>query len=328
MGSPHSGGKGPGKKAKVRAESLGSPDQFTFTDVTDADLSTQYTSNTITVAGMGSGTTAAVTVAGATYSKNGGAYTSAAGTATNGDTFAVRHTSSAEYETAISTTLNIGGVFDTFTTWTLAEEIGDTTAPTITSADPSGSYAEGDPVGGTLTADETVTWSKSGTDAGSVTLNASTGVWSLPTTDYETKTSYSFTFTATDAADNTDTQAVSITITDVDEEEPAGDLTTPSVTVTTAAGVAPEVDIGINSDHFAGYYIDIQRSTTSDFAELTMDVDYQIQPSDIASGEITNAVLIANEGYSDPTGTYYQRYRIRREDGAVSLWVTITDTIA
>lgn len=96
----------------------------------------------------------------------------------------------------------------------VTQEIPDTTAPTITSDNPSGSYEEGVSIGGTLTADEAVTWSKSGTDADAVTLNASTGVWSLEETDYETKQSYSWTFTATDAAENSTNQVVAITITE------------------------------------------------------------------------------------------------------------------
>jgi hypothetical protein len=94
------------------------PNAFTFTDVSSATPSTQYTSNTITVAGITG--VAVVSITGGTYSKNGGGYTSAAGTAVNGDTFAVRHTSSASASTATNTVLTIGGVSDTYTTTTAA----------------------------------------------------------------------------------------------------------------------------------------------------------------------------------------------------------------
>jgi hypothetical protein len=96
------------------------PDAFSFTDVTDATASTQYTSDTITVAGLGVGATAAVAITGGTYSKNGGAYTSSAGTAQNGDTFSVRQTSSASNSTATDVVLTIGGVSDTYTVTTAA----------------------------------------------------------------------------------------------------------------------------------------------------------------------------------------------------------------
>lgn len=96
------------------------PDAFTFTDVTDVAVSTTQTSNTITVAGMSAGASATVTVTGGTYSKNSGAYVSTAGTAQNGDTFSVRHTSSASNSTSVDTTLTIGGISDTYTSTTVA----------------------------------------------------------------------------------------------------------------------------------------------------------------------------------------------------------------
>ncbi|REK60289.1 MAG: hypothetical protein DWQ49_06380, partial [Bacteroidetes bacterium] len=98
------------------------PNAFTFTDVTDVDKSSTQTSNQITVAGLGSGISTNVSVSNGTYSKNGGSYTSSAGTAVNGDTFRVRHTSSSSFGTTVSTTLNIGGVTDTYSSTTIAED--------------------------------------------------------------------------------------------------------------------------------------------------------------------------------------------------------------
>lgn len=97
----------------------GEPDAFSFADVSDAELSTDQTSNVITVAGLGAGISVAVTISGGIYSKNGGAYSSSDGTAQNGDTFQVKHTSSENYDTAVNTTLTIGGVSDTFSSTTL-----------------------------------------------------------------------------------------------------------------------------------------------------------------------------------------------------------------
>ena len=102
------------------------PDSFSFTDVTNAPLSAQQTSNEITIAGLNTSTTVSIT--GGTYSKNSGSYTSSNGTASNGDTFSVRHTTSSSYSTATNTVLNIGGVTDTWSTTTIAEgttETGD-----------------------------------------------------------------------------------------------------------------------------------------------------------------------------------------------------------
>jgi hypothetical protein len=94
----------------------GTPNPFTFIDVTGATLSTAYESNTITVSGID--TSVAVTVTGGQYSKNGGAYTSAAGTAVAGDTFKVKVTSSASNGTLVDCELTIGGVSDTYSVLT------------------------------------------------------------------------------------------------------------------------------------------------------------------------------------------------------------------
>jgi hypothetical protein len=96
------------------------PDAFSFVDQTGVAVSTLTESNTITVAGLGSGVSTAVSISGGEYQKNGGAWSSAGGTAVNGDTFKVRHTSSASNVTATNTTLTIGGVSDTFTSTTEA----------------------------------------------------------------------------------------------------------------------------------------------------------------------------------------------------------------
>lgn len=94
------------------------PDAFTFTDQTGVALNTTITSNTITVSGINAA--ASISITGGTYSINGGAYTSATGTVTNGQTVSVRHTSSASNSTATNTTLTIGGISDTFTSTTLS----------------------------------------------------------------------------------------------------------------------------------------------------------------------------------------------------------------
>lgn len=108
------------------------PDPFTFTDVTDAALSTVYVSNTITISGLSSGVSVPVSVSGS-YSKNGGAYTSAAGTAQNGDTFTLRVTSSGSESTPVNSSLTVGGVSDTWTVTT-----GDFTPNPFTFTDVTG----------------------------------------------------------------------------------------------------------------------------------------------------------------------------------------------
>ena len=92
------------------------PDQFTFTDQTDAVLSTVITSNTITVTGITS--TSPISITGGTYSINGGPYTSASGTVSNSDTVTVQLTSSGNYSSTTNATLTISGISDTFSVTT------------------------------------------------------------------------------------------------------------------------------------------------------------------------------------------------------------------
>jgi len=120
------------------------PDSFTFTDVTGASLSTTYTSNQITVSGLGSGVSATVSVSGGTYSKNSASYTSSSTTAVNGDTFRLRNTSSGSYSTTTSTTLTIGGVSDSYSITTQA-------APALDDTPDGWSYSS-------LTGQPTSTW--------------------------------------------------------------------------------------------------------------------------------------------------------------------------
>ena len=94
------------------------PNQFTFTDVSNVSTSTTQTSNQITISGID--TTVNVYVTNGTYSKNNGSYTSSSGTAVNGNTFRVRHTSSAQNSQPTNTTLAVGDTSDIFTSTTSA----------------------------------------------------------------------------------------------------------------------------------------------------------------------------------------------------------------
>jgi len=151
------------------------PTQFTFNDVTGASLSTTYTSNTITVAGLDNNDSAVVSIAGGTYSKNGGAYTSVNGTAVNGDTFSVRQTSSSSYGTAVNCTLTIGTVSDTYTVTTGAA------AP----SNPTVSFSSRDNTNETVTVSSTSGSGNSGTITyAQTTTNSSSGASFTTTTTY------------------------------------------------------------------------------------------------------------------------------------------------
>lgn len=93
------------------------PDAFTFTDVTDATVSTLYVSNAITVGGINFDSS--ISVSGGEYDiNNAESWTSASGTVSSGDTVEVRQTSSATGSTQTDTVLTIGGVSDTYSVTT------------------------------------------------------------------------------------------------------------------------------------------------------------------------------------------------------------------
>jgi len=96
------------------------PRQFRFVDQSDVPPSSPALSNVIKV----SGTTQAVPVSirGGVYSINQGPFTNAAGTVVAGDKLRVRHRSAAQYSRSVNTTLDIGGVSDTFTSTTVAAD--------------------------------------------------------------------------------------------------------------------------------------------------------------------------------------------------------------
>jgi hypothetical protein len=104
--------------AVIAAAVDNTPSAFSFTDVTGASVSTVYISNAITLAGLSDNVPVAITVTGGSYSINGGAYTTAAGTAKLGDVIRARAVSSSSGATAVNVAVTIGGVSDTYTVTT------------------------------------------------------------------------------------------------------------------------------------------------------------------------------------------------------------------
>ena len=118
-------------------------------------------------------------------------------------------------------------------------------APAITSGNPSGTYAENTPVSGALAANKPVTWSVQGIDAGFVTIDPTSGAWSLQATDFEAKASYAFTFVATDSSLDMATQVVAIMLSDLDELAPV--LSVPTGTANGTSGASLSVITSENS---------------------------------------------------------------------------------
>ncbi len=109
------------------------PDSFAFIDAANVPRSSVQNSNSITVAGINDAT--AISVAGGEYRINGGAFTSVAGTLTNGAVVELRHTSAAAFSTATQSTLTIGNVTASFTSTT---EAMDTTPNAFSFVDQTG----------------------------------------------------------------------------------------------------------------------------------------------------------------------------------------------
>lgn len=88
------------------------PNAFSFTSVSGVSQSTVVSSNVVSISGIDA--PSPISVAGGEYRINGGAYTSADGAISNGQTVQVRHISASAANTVTETTLTIGGVVGKF----------------------------------------------------------------------------------------------------------------------------------------------------------------------------------------------------------------------
>jgi hypothetical protein len=109
------------------------PNTFSFTDVTDAPISTTTTSNTVTVSGLEPNFSITVSASGGTVdagtSALSGTFASSKTVTTSGTgtlVVAARVTSSASPSTATNCTVTIGGVSDTFTVTTTVDIVPNT----------------------------------------------------------------------------------------------------------------------------------------------------------------------------------------------------------
>ncbi|MEI9966147.1 MAG: hypothetical protein WDN67_00500 [Candidatus Moraniibacteriota bacterium] len=109
-------------------------------------------------------------------------------------------------------------------------------------------------------------------------------------------------------------------------------LSSTEATRTTPDGESPEVDITFGDDIYAGFYLRVQRSAdgitdgNGEYVTPTMDIMHLLTPSEVAIESIPS-VNLESDGYSDPTGLYYQQYRWEREDNVYGPWSEITDTV-
>jgi hypothetical protein len=108
-----------GVSAKFTVTTLAdtTPDAFSFPAKTEAAFNTEYTSDAITVKGID--VAVPISLTGGTYSINGGAFTSAAGTVSVDQTITVKTTSASKTESTQNVVLTVGGVEGTFAVTTI-----------------------------------------------------------------------------------------------------------------------------------------------------------------------------------------------------------------
>ena len=99
------------------------PNSFSFAEITDVELSTVIESDPVTISGIDE--SVSVSITGGEFSINGGAFMSGSGSIDNGQTIAVRITSSDNYATSVNTTVTVGGVSGTFTVTTVEDTTPD-----------------------------------------------------------------------------------------------------------------------------------------------------------------------------------------------------------
>lgn len=207
----------------VSAASDTTPDAFSFVDQTNVALGSTVTSASIVVSGINAATS--ITVINGLYSINGGAFTSTNGTVVNGDFVVVRHTASGSNSTTVNSTINIGGVTDTFSSTTVAANaaptLSDLAAQNIAKNANSGALA--------------VTVGDTETAAGSLVVAASSSNTTLlPNANLVWGGSgANRTLTVTPAANQTGTAVVTYAVTD------GGGTTTTKTFNVTVAGSAP-----------------------------------------------------------------------------------------
>lgn len=154
------------------------PDAFAFSDLLGIEPATLATSDSVTISGINDAT--AISVADGEYSIDGGAFTSLAGTVTNGQSVQVRGVSSPDLLGLVEVVLTVGGITDTYSITTF----DDITPPVVEILfPPPVSMTEGSKVTvrGTATDDysEIVSLQVNGEDVTDTSTDGSFATWSI-----------------------------------------------------------------------------------------------------------------------------------------------------
>ena len=207
--------------------------------------------------------------------------------------------------------------------------LGDVTAPTITGpssatgATSSKSIAENSTAVHTFTANESVTWSVSGTDSSFFAITSG-GVLTITARNFEspadsgTNNTYEVTITATDLGNNVKTQALTVTITNVNE---APTLTNNSSLPTYALSQAENITSVVT---YAATDVDAGASLTFSITGGSDSADFSINSS---TGVLA---FLANPDFEAPADSDLNNVyivEITVSDGALTDLQTLTVTI-
>jgi hypothetical protein len=205
----------------------------------------------------------------------------------------------------------------------------DITAPTITGpssatgATSSISITENSTAVHTFTANESVTWSKGGTDGSFFTINSSSGVLTITARDFESpadngnNNTYVVTITATDGASNATTQTLTVTITNLNE---APTITTASSATTHSITQAENISSVVT---YAATDVDAGASLSFSISG-TDAADFAINSS---SGVLTFAANPDFEAPSDSDANNTYIVIVTVSDSALTDTQTLTVTI-
>jgi len=207
--------------------------------------------------------------------------------------------------------------------------IPDATAPTITGpssatgANSAISISENSTSVHTFTANESVTWSKSGTDGSFFAINSSSGVLTITARDFESpadngnNNTYVVVITATDGASNATNQTLTVTITNVNEA--------PTITIN-SSNATHSITPAENSTSVITYTAsDVDAGASLSFSLSGTDAaDFAINSS---SGVLTFAIAPDFEAPADSDVNNQYVVIITVSDGALSDTQTLTVTI-
>ena len=157
----------------------------------------------------------------------------------------------------------------------------------------------GTPVVATDADSDTLTYTLSGADADTFSIDTTTGqLKTRATLDYETKTTYTVTITVSDGS-LTDTIAVTINITDIDETPVVFQGLTvslsPSPVQSPAIGAQLTLNVNIaNGENIAGYQVTLQFDTTALRYVSSADAGYLPSGAFVVPAKVTaNSVTLA-----------------------------------